>query len=376
MVKNRVVIIGAGFAGLSAVQYLSQFKHLVEIILIDKYEDIHFRPLIPDVVSGRVKAQSLLYSLLKQREKYGFTFFCETVTSIDFAKKEITLLEHKISYDYLIITTGSQTAFPPNDTFRHFALRLDTVHDANRVRDHIVSGKYENFVICGGGYTGVEIAANIQQLIKHNGMAQQVIIAEMLDQLVSILPSWMRIYIEKSLREMGVQIRLLSKVIDINEKSVVLSNDEKIKNALCIWTTGLEASTLSKSINYPKQERGRIVVDPMLQFSENSFAAGDAACFKSGDNCLRMSVQYAITQGNTAAFNVIAKIQNQSLKQYTPFDPGFIVPLAQGKACGDVLGIKVKGKIAIFLHYLLSAYRSFGIYNRMGILLGLRKAYS
>ncbi|HEX3019978.1 MAG TPA: FAD-dependent oxidoreductase [Chitinispirillaceae bacterium] len=375
MQKKKVVIIGAGFAGLASVQYLCRYSHIADVVVVDRYENSHFRPLIPDIVSGRVKAQNLLYPILPLRERLGFTFYCEPVREIDFNTNVITMLESKIKYDYLIFTAGSQTTIPPTDTFRHYALRLDSVHDASHVRNDIINRKYECIVVCGGGYTGIELSANLQQLIRNSGICAKVIIVEMVDKLVSTLPGWMSSYITQNLASQGIQICLSSKVKDLTESSVQLSNGEKFENALCIWTTGLESSTLARTLDVKKDRKGRIDVDQMLHFKENCFAAGDAVCFNVKNECARMSVQCSLDQGRLAAQNVISQISGMPLKKYVHRDPGFIVPLSNAKACGEVFGIPVKGMQAVFLHYLLSTYRSKGIYNRLAVLKAALKAF-
>jgi len=374
MEKPRIVIIGAGFAGISAAHTLSKYSDLVDVTLIDHHENNHFRPLLPDVVSKTVHAPYLLYSYVRLKEKFGFTFYCGDVGSVDFDKKTVAVGQRVIHYDYLIITSGSQTPIPPNEQLRTHTLRCDTVHDANRIRDAVFSGMYNRFVVCGGGYTGVELATHIWKAIRERGSGEQVIIVEMTDTLIGTLPQWMQLYVEENLRKMGIEIKLQSKIDTITDQAIVVSNGETIKNALCIWTTGLQASVAKAGWNVPLSQRGRIVVDTMLQFRDGCFAAGDSACFAKKDNCIRMSVQYSISQGACAAKNCIAQIRNEPMTPFKPLDPGFIVPLANGFSCGEVFGVRVKGRIATFLHYFMSAYRSHGILNRLGVIWGFLRS--
>ena len=364
----------AGFAGLSAARYLAKHTGLVDVTLVDKYENNHFRPLIPDVISHAVGAPNLLYSLLPFKDRYRFRLFCESVQNINFSSREIDLLEHKISYDYLIMASGSQTPFPPSGLFRQYALRLDSVHDANRLRDAVSSGKYDRFVVCGGGYTGVELASNLQRFITDRKSDEEVIVVEMTDHLISTLPPWMQKYVAEGLKSMGVSVRLSTKVESLTEREIILSNGDSIECALCIWTTGLVAPSIMRTINVPKAAKGRIKVDETLKFSENCFAAGDSACFPQKTSCLRMSVQFSIDQGRTAAKNIIATIGGLPLTPFKPRDPGFIIPLANGKSCGEVFGIPVRGRVATLLHYLISTYRSPGVMNRIGVLKGAFRA--
>jgi len=103
--------------------------------------------------------------------------------------------------------------------------------------------------------------------------------------------------------------------------------------------------------------QGRVRVDPCLRWRENCFAAGDAGAYVRGAHPLRMSVQFAITQGEAAAGNIFRQIHGQPLRPYRPFDPGYIVPMANNHSCGLILGAPLTGRLPTLLHYALCAYR-------------------
>lgn len=189
----------------------------------------------------------------------------------------------------------------------------------------------------------------------------------MMEKLINTLPQWMSSYVTQSLTDLGVQVRMSTRIEEISDDEVNLSNGERFKRTGCIWTTGLESSSLSRTINVNKAKKGRIIVDKNLFFKENCLAAGDAACCMINNQCSRMSVQCSIDQGRTAAFNAIANMRKVPLKKYKLWDPGFIIPLSNGKACGEIFGISVKGSTALILHYLLSTYRASGMSNKFSI---------
>jgi NADH dehydrogenase len=374
MYKKRIIIIGGGFAGLSAAQYLSRHKRHVETWLVDQRENNLFRPLIPDAAGGRIPSHNLLYPFLAFKEKYGFNFHCEQVNEIDFSRNEVVLSEKRVAYDYLILATGSQTSIPHSGPYRQFALKLDSIYNADYIRNAVKSGTYDRFVVCGGGYTGIELASNLHNFIKKSGLSTEVIIVELMDKLLGTLPQWMSTYVTRALTDLGVQIRLSTSVNDLSENEVILSNSEHLKKTLCIWTAGLEASSLSRNINADKVQKGRIVVNNYLFFRDNCLAAGDAACCKQNNECSRMSVQCSIDQGRIAAANAIADNRKVPLKKYIMWDPGFIIPMAEGKACGEIFGIPVKDRTAMLFHYLLSSYRATGVSNRFNIARATLKA--
>jgi NADH dehydrogenase len=374
MNKKKVVIIGAGFAGISAASYLSKYKNLIDCTLVDRYENSHFKPLMPEVISSTVPTNNLLYPVVKFKDRYDFTYICQNVTDIHLTEQLITTPDHTIPFDYLIIAAGSQTSFPPG-FLKGPIVRFDTVHDANIVKDKVLSGEYRNVVVCGGGYTGIEVASHLQKLFAIHKRYMHVTIVEMIDKLISTLPVWMQHYTFNNLSEMGIEIRLSTKVESVDGREVILSDGNHINDALCIWTAGLVGPDITRNLNVEKLEKGRLKADQYLKISENCFTAGDTCCTIVNGSCTRMSVHNAIEQGQLTAANCVALIKNNAPKKFVYFDPGFVVPMANGRSCGEIYGIRVKGKSATILHYLLSMYRSYGFWNRMGILLGTRHVF-
>ena len=364
---KKVVIIGGGFAGISAATTL-QKEDSIKVTLIDPFENIHFRPLLPDLISNRISARYLLYPIIQLRKKCGFEFVCSNVNTIDFDKKIVLCNDQSIDYDILIVACGSSTPIPPSEPFRKLAHRVDTIHDTLFIADNVFCSEYDQFVICGGGYTGVEVTSQLSKLVNSQANNKKVIVVEMRDSLVSALPRWMQKYTEDNLKKSGVEICLNTKVESIDGNHLKLSNGAAFDNALLIWTIGLKASPLTSALNVPKDQSGRIIVDSNLKFREHCFAIGDCASFKQRNTVLRMSVQASVDQGTFTAKNIIHQIKGNILEKYRPFDPGFIIPMPGNIACGEVFGCNVSGIVAICLHYLMSAYRSYGILNRLGII--------
>lgn len=369
---KKVVIIGAGFAGLSAAIAL-QKELSIKVTLIDRYENTHFRPLLPDLISSRISPRYLQYPIIQLRDACGFQFVCDNVNTIDFEKKTVLCTNQSVDYDILIVASGSCTPMPPTESLCKYAHRVDTIQDALFIADSIRTGDFNQFVICGGGYTGVEIASQLSKLVNTHYTDKKVTIIEILGSLVNTLPRWMQKYTEEHLRKSGVEIFLNTKLKSISDRHLEMSDGTTIDNAFLIWSTGLKASPLTAALDVPKDPSGRIIVDSNLKFRDHCFSIGDSASFKLRSLVVRMSVQASIIQGINTAKNVVREINGKSLKKYRPFDPGFIIPMTGNVACGEVMGYNVKGLVANYLHYLLSAYRSYGIQNRLGIIAAVFK---
>jgi NADH:ubiquinone reductase (H+-translocating) len=368
MPRSTVVIIGAGFAGIAAARVLSHAPDLVDTVVIDRHEHTHFRPLLPDVAGGIIRGRDLLFPCSALARRHGFSFCQGEVAEVDFGARRVHLADRAFDYDFLIVATGSETGFPPGSDFSRHARRLDSVHQANAIREDVRSAVHKRLIVCGGGYTGIELATNLFHLAREQNTGAQVTVVEMLDHLGGALPEWVQRYIEQNVRAMGIGVVLGARVTEVSQTMVRLSNGDEFSDALCLWTTGLGASSLTKAWDLPKGAHGRIAVDLTLRFNEICFAAGDAACVPEGGNCRRMAVQSAIQEGARAARNVLCLIRHKEPRAFHGHDSGFIIPMANGKSCGDLFGIRVKGRGATLLHYAISAWRLHGVKARARVM--------
>jgi NADH:ubiquinone reductase (H+-translocating) len=370
---KRVVIVGHGFAGFTAARRLCGEENDLDVTVVDRHANTHYRPMLPDAVGGTIGAQYLLYPIPALQAQHGYHFVHGDVTAVDFEEHRVLLHEDSVPYDYLIYAAGSQTPLPPTDAFRRHALRVDSVHDANRVADMVASGSYERVVICGGGYTGVELASQVKHRLTRLRRVTPVTIVEMMDTILGPQPEWMQHYTAANLRLMGVEIMTGVQVSDIDESHARLSNGRTFDNVLLLWATGLRPYPLSRDWDVPTGDQHRIAAERDLRFKPDCFAAGDCACVRWGAHCTRMSLQLALSQGETAARNVIHLSRGEPTESYYGADPGYVIPMANGRSCGEVFGLRVRGYPATLLHYVLNAYRSYGMVNRFNALLALTR---
>jgi NADH:ubiquinone reductase (H+-translocating) len=370
---KRVVVIGHGFAGYTAARRLCTDGEGLDITVVDRQVNTHYRPMLPDAVGGTIGTQHLLYPIPALQARYGYHFVCGEVTGVDFERQQVVLGDDSIPYDYLICAAGSQTPLPPTEPFQRHALRIDSAYDANRVADLVSSGSYDRVIICGGGYTGVELASQVTRRLRNLFRPTRVTIVEMMDTILGPQPTWMQHYTAANLRLMGIEIMTGVQVAEIVDSAVKLSDGRTFENALLLWATGLRAAPLTRNWGVPTAEQKRIVVDRDLRFKPDCFAAGDVACVRWGKRCQRMSLQLALSEGDAAARNVIRLSRGESTTTYYGSDPGYIIPMANGRSCGEVFGVRLRGYPATALHYILNAYRSHGVVNRAQAFLALTK---
>lgn len=373
--KIKVVIIGSGFAGLSCALHLSKAACGLEITVIDRKATFDFLPSLPDVLGRKISPHLLSCSIKAIAEKKGFGFIRQEILSIDLFKKEISAQSLKINYDYLVIASGSEANFYGNDKIKESAYTLDSVSDAIRLVSALKASSFDNFVVAGGGYTGIEIAASLRRFLSGGKKGGKIIIIEKAESILGALPQWMKDYAGKNLLRLDIEMFTKTSIELINGRQVHASGGKVFDNALVIWAAGVKTAKFIREMNTEKNAQGRLKVDRYLRLNNNCFAIGDAAYVKYGENYLRMAVQFAIAQGAATAKNIIASIKSKKLVEYKPVDLGYIIPMANNRSCGTVFGLNLKGKLPTLLHFVMCIYRLCGWGNKIGFvknLIGIR----
>lgn len=362
----KVIIIGGGFGGLSAAKTLCR-GHGIDVTLIDKRSTSDFLPVLPDCLGRGVSPDHLRYGIADMARRSGFEFSKEDVKSIDLARREIITGRDTLKYDYLIIASGSETNFYGNESIRNNAYKLDDAADAETISEKINENKYSTYMVGGGGYTGVEVAANLRVFLNKRGRKAKVVIVERSNTILGPLPDWMRSYILSNLKRMGVEIFVDTRIERAENGNAYLSNGVILEDAFVIWAAGVKTAGFIQDLDVKKNAQGRIEVDEYLRLDENCFVVGDASYVKHKDGFLRMAVQFAIFQGAHAARNIDRSIRGRNLRKYSPIDLGYIIPMANNMSCGCILGVNVTGPLATMFHFVMCFYRSWSWGNRFGM---------
>lgn len=373
---TRILILGGGFGGAAVARRLEQIlgqRKDVEIALVDRENFSLFTPLLPEVPSGAIEAKhvvSPLRALLRRTNIYH-----ADIKSIDPDKRvvvaahcpdcEITYLQ----YDHLVLAIGSVTNFFHLDGVSDRALTVKSLADATALHAHVVD-KFEHadissdpllrkqlltFVIVGGGFAGVETAAELNDFVRDAGRYYPRVRAE--DVRVILVHSGNRILPEVSeslsayaLRKLcarGVEV-LPGKRIEAYQQGVAsLSGGRKIHSRTLVWTAGIAANPLLAALDLPKMRDGRIEVEETLRVRENSgiWAVGDAAWLL--DSALGRpyppTAQHAIRQGRHAAENIAAVVDGRTLRPFRYRALGILVGLGRHSAVAEILGFRFSG---------------------------------
>ncbi len=371
MKKKRIVIAGGGFAGCEALRELRRLKKhwadKYEVLLIDRKKYSEFLPLLPDLISGRVTLSALQRDLRDLSEKAGAQFIEDEIRNIDLNGCKVNLQKiGQVSYDHLIIALGAEVDLFGRDDLRQGLLTLYSCSDALKIReeaDRFCQEKgYLRAVIVGGGYTGIEIAANIRVLAKKKGVKDRITIIEKSEDILFSTPDWVRKACRRKLEKLGIEIVTGDELESISGRGMRLASGRVIEDTLGIWSAGVKPSSCIDEVSLEK-ERKRVKVSsdlrPYGSFSGEVFVCGDPAAFMAdGTRQLRMAVMFSMRQGKTAARNLVHGLKGRAPETPSAFDPGYLVPFATGSAYGPVMGMRIGGYPGFLLHYFMCFYRS------------------
>ena len=384
----KIIVIGGGFGGLSFLQKARKSKN--EFILIDKTNHHLFQPLLYQVATAVLSPADITVPLrnLFKNDKNVKTILSE-VKEINKEKKEVTLDNAEvINYDKLIVSAGSSYSFFGKNEWSKFAKGLKVINDALDIREKILKAfekaenekderirkKYLNFVIVGGGPTGVELAGSIAEIAYKNmtkefrNFSSKDANIYLLEAGDRILPSYSENLAKKSYKyliDLGVKVMTKERVENIEEMKVT-TNKQVIDADNIIWAAGNEASPLIKHLDTETDNEGRAVVNLDCSIKEDNevYVIGDAANFitASGES-LPGIAPVAIQQGRYVAHNIKKNIEKENRKPFKYSDKGTMATIGRFKAIGVVGNFELAGFTAwlfwslIHLVYLIG-YRS------------------
>lgn len=395
MTRPRVAIIGAGFGGLAAAKKLS--KAGFDITIIDQHNYHSFQPLLYQVSTAGLNPADIAYPVrgLFQRQ-LKVLFKQGKVIGIDWASRTLDVEdEDPVRFDYLIVAAGSDTNFFGVPGADDYAFPLYTLSDALRLRNHLLS-LFEaadsirglvaegilNFVVVGGGPTGIEVSGAMAELIDMvltkdyhdlDVTAARVILVERADNLLGAFSDKSQEYTLRSLRKRGVEVRLDTAVESIAADHVVLSGGEVVPTRLVVWAAGVKAAGVAGAGGWKQGPGGRITVGPDLSVPDHPevFAIGDIADIDNGSGGrLPQLAQVAIQGGKFAAKQIIRSEKGLPREDFSYRDKGIMATIGRHSAVAELpWGPRLTGYLAwlswLFLHlmYLIGAR------NRISVML-------
>ncbi|MFA6083942.1 NAD(P)/FAD-dependent oxidoreductase [Mucilaginibacter sp.] len=375
---KKIVVIGGGFAGVNFAQNVAKNKNY-RVTLVDKNNYNYFPPLLYQVSTSFLEPSSISYPFRKLFRKDHISFRMGEPVKVDPTSKTVYLKDGEISYDYLVFATGAKTNFFGNENIEKNAIPMKTIDDGLRMRNALLKTleqatitpdpaerkKMLTIVVAGGGPTGVEVSGMLAEMKNYIFKKDY---PELINQpggiyIVDGSPNLLGAMSEKTHKEaykvltnLGVKVKLNTRVSDYIDGKITLSNGEVIESKTLIWAAGITANTFE---GIPVTSLGagkRMITDQYnkVQGLDDIYAIGDSAilttdaAYPTGHPQI---AQVAIQQGKALANNFIAMAKGKPLKPFKYFDKGDMAIIGRNHAVVDLFKHKLhfSGIIALFI---------------------------
>lgn len=395
---KRVVIVGAGFGGLQLVKSLS--SKIFQTVLIDKNNYHTFQPLLYQVATAGLEPDSIAYPIRKIfKKKREFYFRNTSALSVDKDNSVLQTSNGKLHYDYLVIATGSTSNYFGNKNIEKLSMPMKSVPEALNLRSLFLQNfeaslltsdlrereRLMNYVIVGGGPTGVELAGAMAELKNHvlpndypdlDIRRMKISLIEAGESLLSAMNEKARMTAEEYLKALGVELYLNTFVKDYDGNSVVTSKNV-LQSKTLIWAAGVKGNTL-KGIPEDSVSRSRYKVNDynLIENTANIFAIGDVALMPSvSENGDPMVAQTAIQHGALLANNLKSLLNQKEPKPFKYNDKGSMATIGRNKAVAEIGVFKSKGIVAWAIWMFIHLITLVGFRNKMVALLNWSQSY-
>lgn len=404
--RPRVVILGGGFAGLSAAKALGSAD--VDVTVVDRTNHHVFQPLLYQVATASLAPSDIAVPIRwVLRSRRNVRVIMEEVETIDPARRIVVCTapgasdgRHELPYDYLIVATGARHSYFGHEEWESVAPGLKSLEDALVVRNRFLAAferaermddperrrVEQTIVVVGGGPTGVELAGIIPS-IAHEALHRdfrrtdtretRVLLVEGGPRLLAAFPERLAARAQRDLEELGVEVRLGTNVTAV-EPGTVCIGEERIEAGTIFWAAGNEASPVAGSLGVPLDRAGRVLVEPDLSIPGHPevFVVGDLAAVPQDGGTLVPAVAPAANQeGTHAARNVRRLLRGEPTRPFRYFNKGNLATIGRHRAIADFGKFRLTGWIAwwfwLFVHILYLV----GFRNRVTVLIQWAYAY-
>ncbi|HEY9291119.1 MAG TPA: NAD(P)/FAD-dependent oxidoreductase [Microlunatus sp.] len=392
----HVVVLGAGFAGASALRELAHAP--VRVTVIDQHPYNTFRPLLYQVATGGVNPGDITYPMRYLSSRTNARYRRAKVIGIDEENRRVLVDDGApIAYDYLILGIGITTNHFGVPGAAEHSLSMYTRAEALRVRDAIfgglekIAGESETgtgrftVVVVGGGATGVEMAGAIAEL-KHamltptfpelNPSEVNVILVEMTETLLPPFARSLQKYALRQLIKRGVDVRLQTAIAEVAKDHVRLKDDSTIRADLVVWAAGVAGFSEVSDWGLPTGRGGRVIINDDLQVRDHDriYAVGDAAI--NPDAPVAQLAPPAMQMGTHAARQVVRRVKNQPTEPFRYHDKGILATIGNRSAVVQLSGgLKITGALAWVAWVALHLWYLLGGRNRVETLINLAYRY-
>jgi len=377
--RKRVVILGGGFGGVYTGKHLEKAlgrRDDFEIVLVNKENYFVFQPMLPEVISGSIGLLDTVSPLRRLLPRTNL--HVRDVESIDIKNKTITTSPgfrphaHTIAYDYLVLAMGNVTDFRGLRGLPEHAMPFKNLADAVQLRNHLIRALEEaaiedddpvlrrqllTFVVAGGGFSGVEVAAELNDFVREIGRNYKgidlreirVVLVHSQDRILPELSEKLAVFAQNILMKRGVEIRLNTRLEAATGEEAILAGGERIPTRTLVSTVPSSPHPIIDGLDLPKGKNGRLIANSFLEVegAEGIWALGDCALIPqpAGGFC-PPTAQHALRQGRTVADNIVTAIRGGKRTQFAFGGLGQMGALGHHSAVAQIMGVNISGFLA------------------------------
>jgi NADH dehydrogenase len=388
----HVVIVGAGFAGLSAAKALRRER--VRVTVLDRHNHHLFQPLLYQVATAALNPSDIAAPVRRvlRRQKNAEVFLAD-VLGIDLTHKRLELDTGHCDYDRLIVATGATHSYFGHGEWSRVAPGLKSIDDALEIRrrvllafefaecepDPVELARWMTFVVVGAGPTGVELAGALAEISRTtlardfrriDPRSARVVLLEAGPRVLPSYPPEVSAKAQRQLENIGVEVFTSHAVTNIDALGVTTA-DKRFDARTALWAAGVAASPLGKALGAPTDRQGRVKVTPHLTLpnDDHVYVVGDLANITQGDGSVPGVAQGAIQSGEYAARRIVAQLRGESPEAFKYHDKGSLATIGRAAAVADFGRVNFSGALAWLLWLVVHIMFLVGFRNRVAVLL-------
>jgi NADH dehydrogenase len=388
----RVIVLGVGFAGLAAAKHLGRAP--VEVLVVDRENHHLFQPLVYEVAMAALSATSISAPIRSVLSRYANTrVVLAEARAIDLEARHVATDHGTLAYDYLVVAAGTEPTYFGHDEWAAFAPSPKGLDAALEIRRRVLLAFEEaewtrdaerrrrllEFVVIGGGPTGVEFAgalADLSQITLARDFrnidprSTRVHLLEAGDRLLPTFPEDLSAKAEKQLRELGVSVRLGARVVNLDRCGVTLADGTRIEAATVIWGAGVRPTRIVQEMAAPHDAQRRVVVEKDLSVPghPNVFVVGDVAHVEQDGVVLPGIAPVAIQEGHAAARAIVRTVRGKERCAFHYVDKGMLATIGRRRAVGIIFGLHVSGFLAWLAWAAVHIAYLIGFRNRFAVM--------